>query len=253
MLMIWQALLRPSFRKDQISDLDALEVHVARLISLIPKDAGTVDLQSLFFRYTLDTSTEFLFGDSVCSLEDNNISRQNFVRSFEYAVGFMITRFRLGRILGRFYRNRSFDEACKVTRNFADVYVAKSLEHGKAAGAADAKESPDERYIFLNELARKTQDSTQLRTAALNVLLAGRDTTASLLSNTFFVLAQRPDIWDKLKIEVDQLQGERPTYQSLRDMKYLRFILNECTFSTNARLGISTNLIFHAQPCEYIL
>ena len=232
-------MLRPSFTKDQISDLDALEVHLARLISLIPKDNSTVDLQPLFFRYTLDTSTEFLFGESVCSLGDNNVSRQKFVNSFEYAIAFTITRFRLGRFIGRFYRNRAFDEACKVTRDFADGYVAKTLDRQMAAGANEEKESADERYIFLTELAKKTQNSEELRTAVLNVLLAGRDTTASLLSNTFLVLAQRPDIWAKLKTEVDQLQGERPNYQSLRNMKYLRFILNECTFP--ARPYITTN------------
>jgi len=61
----------------------------------------------------------------------------------------------------------------------------------------------------------------------LNLLLAGRDTTAGLLSNTFFVLARRPDVWAKLRSEIGQLNGERPDYETLRNMKYLKFVLNE--------------------------
>ena len=63
----------------------------------------------------------------------------------------------------------------------------------------------------------------------LNVLLAGRDTTASLLGNIWFTLARRPDIWAKLRKEVqDTLHGQRPTFEQLKEMKYLRAIINEC-------------------------
>jgi hypothetical protein len=84
------------------------------------------------------------------------------------------------------------------------------------------------KYIFANELALATDDPMQIRAELLNILLAGRDTTAGLLSNTFHVLARRPDVWAKLKSEVDQLEGKRPDYETLRNMKYLKFVLNEC-------------------------
>lgn len=44
-----RALLRPSFTRDQISDVDVYEKHVCQLIERIPKDGSTVDLQELFF------------------------------------------------------------------------------------------------------------------------------------------------------------------------------------------------------------
>lgn len=72
-----------------------------------------------------------------------------------------------------------------------------------------------------------TQDPYTLRSELLNVLLAGRDTTAGLLSNTWHVLSKRPDIWDKLLREVDQLEGEKPDYAQLKEMKYLKYLLNE--------------------------
>ena len=78
------------------------------------------------------------------------------------------------------------------------------------------------------ELVKRTTDPVQLRAELMNILLAGRDTTASLLSDTWFVLARRPDIRAKLPEEVDALGGEKPTFQQIKDMRYLRWVLNEC-------------------------
>jgi cytochrome P450 len=89
------------------------------------------------------------------------------------------------------------------------------------------KQDPNRRYVFLHALLQQTQDPYALRSELLNILLAGRDTTAGLLSNTWNVLSKRPDIWAKLKAEVDELGGERPDYTTIKDMKYLKWTLNE--------------------------
>jgi cytochrome P450 len=111
-----------------------------------------------------------------------------------------------------------------------DKFVARALEYRRAhrAGETTSNEKEKGKYIFANELALATDDPMQIRGELLNILLAGRDTTAGLLSNTFFVLARRPDIWAKLQNEVDRLEGKRPDYETLRSMKYLKFVLNEC-------------------------
>lgn len=67
----------------------------------------------------------------------------------------------------------------------------------------------------------------------MNVLLAGRDTTACLLSNLFFVLARSPVIWQKLRAEVAVLEGRPPTYNELRALKYVRYCVNECKVASN--------------------
>jgi cytochrome P450 len=41
------------------------------------------------------------------------------------------------------------------------------------------------------------------------------------------VLARRPDIWNKLRVEVDALNGKQPTYAEIKDMKYLKYVFNE--------------------------
>lgn len=81
--------------------------------------------------------------------------------------------------------------------------------------------------MLLYDLISQTSDKTVIVSELTNLLFAGRDTTASFLSNVWFELAKRPDIWAKLQEEVDSLEGELPTYEQLKNMKYLRALLNE--------------------------
>lgn len=194
------------------------------MIKKIPRDGSTVDLQKLFFQLTFDSATEFLFGESVDILRSPEGSEQQlFATAFDYAQSRLGDRARLGPFMFLF-KDKEFDVACERVHKFVDRFVYKALEYGKLANIE--KKEP-ERYVFLNELAKATTDPQRLRDEVLNILLAGRDTTAGLLSNTFHVLARRPDVWDKLAEEVDTLHGERPSYETLKDMKYLRNILNE--------------------------
>lgn len=89
------------------------------------------------------------------------------------------------------------------------------------------KPSDSGRYIFIDELVRQTDDRVRIRSELINILLAGRDTTASLLSNVWFTLSKRPDVWAKLRKDIDTLNGERPTFEQLKELKYLRAVLDE--------------------------
>ena len=67
----WQhsrEMLRPNFVRTQIGDVGMFEKHVGHLIQAIPKDGSQVDLQELFFQFSLDTATDLLFGESTNTL-----------------------------------------------------------------------------------------------------------------------------------------------------------------------------------------
>ena len=57
-----RAMLRPNFNRERIADLVALERHVQNLFDNLPTDSSVVDIQSLFFKFTMDYAVEFLFG-----------------------------------------------------------------------------------------------------------------------------------------------------------------------------------------------
>lgn len=122
-----------------------------------------------------------------------------------------------------------FRRANRRVHKFADYYVQKALN----LSPDEIEKKSNDGYIFLYELAKYTRDPTILRDQLLNILLAGRDTTAGLLSFTFFELSRNPQIWAKLKAEIyskfgndDALLSEI-TFHSLKRCDYLKAILSE--------------------------
>ncbi|KAB8294239.1 hypothetical protein EYC80_009671 [Monilinia laxa] len=222
-----RALIRPNFNKSLVADLNIFERHIQVLFSQIPRDGATFDLQSLFFKLTLDTATEFLFGQSVHSLTSiEGSEQQRFGAAFDLGQIKLEGRFSLGK-LSNLMRDSEFDEACKTVHSFVDKIVHEALDRIDAKEEKAVGGDGPGRYLFLTEMVKATRDPKQIRDELLNILLAGRDTTASLLSNTFHILARRPDIWEKLKDEVDELHGEKPDYERMKSMKYLKYLLNE--------------------------
>ena len=230
-----RSMIRPNFVRDQVADLEMFEEQMADFFALIPADGSTVDLQELFFSYTIDSATEFLFGQSVQSLKKlrEGVRDENgFAAAFNYAQMAVSTKLRLG-WLRHFYNDRRATECERICHDFVDGFVDMAINHRagvdeeKSVGADDEKK----RYVFLQGLAEQTGDRRRIRDELLNVLLAGRDTTASLLSNMFFMLAKHPRVWKKLREEIATLDGHPPTYEQLRNLKYLKYCMNECTFS----------------------
>ncbi|KAL4907930.1 hypothetical protein BDW74DRAFT_113814 [Aspergillus multicolor] len=226
-----RALIRPSFARDQVADLTSLEDLAQDLFALLPRDAKTVvDLQELFFRYTIDSATDFLFGQSVGTLRKEQ-SELGFAEAFNYAQKAVIMRGMLGR-LNVFYRDRKADESYRVCREFVQQFVDEAFYAAEVKKEETDKEEPDtttkrQKRIFSHELAWRTSDRRRVLDELMNVLLAGRDTTASLLGNLFFMLAKNPAIWEKLRGEVAFLEGRPPTYEELRSLKYVQSCVNE--------------------------
>ncbi|TLD03284.1 uncharacterized protein PgNI_12298 [Pyricularia grisea] len=84
-----------------------------------------------------------------------------------------------------------------------DKYVARRLDNGFTAtpekqALAEANEEKD-RYIFSEALAENFPDTVELRYQILDVVFAGRDTTASLISWVFYNLARDPARYLKLR------------------------------------------------------
>jgi len=72
----------------------------------------------------------------------------------------------------------------------------------------------------------------ELRSQLLNILLAGRDTTAGLLGWTFYLLVRHPEVYDKLRRTILEEFGTnlRPgdiTFVNLKACVYLQHVLRE--------------------------
>ncbi|KAF7295968.1 hypothetical protein MKEN_01411400 [Mycena kentingensis (nom. inval.)] len=84
-------------------------------------------------------------------------------------------------------------------------------------------------YAFVLRTADWTPDTAILRDSILNIGIAGRDTTSCLLTFVIYMLTEHPDVLAKLRAEVIEVVGpsRAPTQDDIREMKYLRAVLNE--------------------------
>ena len=68
----------------------------------------------------------------------------------------------------------------------------------------------------------------QVRDEVVTLLFAGHETTANALSWTWYLLAQHPDVEQRLRTELDEvLGGHQPTMDDLPNLPYTRMVLEE--------------------------
>ena len=241
-----RAMMRPSFVRDQVSDLELEERHVQDMMRalIVRQDGWTdpVDLQVLFFRLTLDSATEFLLGESVGSQVANlpaeaqrtgaakvTQDEKVFANAFDVGQRYLARR---GRLLDKswLYNTPGFRLSCKQTHEFADHFVRLALH--PELKEKEVEKGGRAKYVFLEALASQTRDPIELRSQILHVLLAGRDTTASMLGWTFYLLVRHPAIYDSLRATIlaDFGTYAHPrdiSFQSLKSCRQLQHTLNE--------------------------
>ncbi|KAK1144710.1 hypothetical protein N8T08_005014 [Aspergillus melleus] len=224
--------LRPVFSRHQVSDLEFTSRHVDRLLDCLggsedatPAGAWTewVDAMPLVYRFTMDAATEFLFGESVDSqLRPGSASdrRNAFEQAFEASSLGVGGRMRLG----SFYwvlNHAGFRRACQLCRTYVAGFVDRTL------GLPYEKEKKSQRGLFLRQLSELTQDRVLIRDQLLQLLFAGRDTTATLISFALLSLARDPAAWSKLRAEVFAHSANSLSFESLKSCSYLQAVLSE--------------------------
>lgn len=222
-------LFRPAFKNSEMRSLEALfERHFQNMRAIIPRDGSVVDLSELFFCYTMDVSTQYFFGNSTSSLLELNSAdsleetAQTFSRAFAAAQDHIRENYVLGslawlRPLKKFHRDR------QIVWDLVDRYV-----HGAVNGFRPEKAS---QYSVLDHMAETTADPVELRSELIHLLLAARDTTASLLGNLWLVIVQREGVRRTIIEEVKGLGGDLPTYDDLKSLPYLLDCINEGTIA----------------------
>lgn len=111
-----------------------------------------------------------------------------------------------------------FRRACSDVHEFADQLIDRNVFRGD-----------EKRNIFLDVVAESTADRLALRGQILSLLVAGRDTTACLLTWTFFMLIRHPHVLEKLRKEIKEVYPDptNVTRTNLREMSYLQNVLKE--------------------------
>ncbi|KAI6140938.1 cytochrome P450 [Pisolithus thermaeus] len=256
---VWKfhrSMTRPFFSKDRISHFDIFGKHTEDALSQAKarlQEGYPVDFQDMVGRFTLDSATEFLFGKSVGSLsaglvypkhsppgqneEYVNHPSNLFARAISEAQSQAMLRSSFGTIwrLAEFWRDR-IEKDMKVCHGFIDPILKDALdmkrsikEGGQFTGKVCTEEKGFLEDTLLGHLVNCTEDPAIIRDEIVNILIAARDTTASTLTFLVYMLSQHPEVLKSLRAEVLSKVGNsgRPTYDDVREMKYMRAVINE--------------------------
>ena len=125
---------------------------------------------------------QLLFGRSFHSSSDPGkaAEAEEFAQAFNSAQRKLAQRGRCGELYWML-DGLGFRRSCRKVHSFVDKIVSEALKDAKSSTSSFA---PEGRYVFLKALIDLTKDPKVLRDQCVNVLLAGRDTTACLLSWT---------------------------------------------------------------------
>jgi cytochrome P450 len=171
------------------------------------------------------TATDFLFGHSTDVLVkgESSVRGEKFGTAFQYTTEKIGLTSRLGK-LATLIPDKKYEAGIEYCQKYVQEYVHKAIAQ-QASGEKSEQDSP--KYVFLDELAKTGTGAKKIQDELLNILVAGRDTTASLLAHLWYILARRPDIFNKLRAEVSQLGDKQPSFEEIKALKYLQWTLNE--------------------------
>lgn len=239
----------PTFTRRHIADVGFFERHFARFLSRLERlekvEGGRqvvdVNLKSLFDELVLDATSEFIFGTSFDSQMDGgrDLEGRRLLRAFTDAQITSGMRVVFGRAATRLIggeKLKHFEENVKVFREYTlrQIKVARLRQQEKGLGIEEDEDKQRKAYILVDELAKEIPDDEALCDELLNVFFAGRDAPAVALSNIFFSLARNPEVWTRMRKEIEGVDIRDLSFEKLKSLRYIQYAINEgsCSFKS---------------------
>jgi len=212
--------------------LDHGEVLV-RVLTDACKSKQTIDMQDLMKRYTMDSIAKIGFGVDFRSLEK---PKDEFSIAFDRIQELIIRRafkpvllMRLD-VMFQTGFEKEFTRCAEVLDGLVEDIIRKRKE-----SASEISEHADESWQdllshFMDFSKKKNEsfDIKQARDVVMNFLIAGRDTTACLLTWTFYELARHPEMEKRIVEEIKEMLANNPlSHQSVKDLKFTHNFLSE--------------------------
>lgn len=174
-------------------------------------DGQSIDLQDLFFRLTVDNTAEATFGMQMNCLRSGK--QPLFASAFDEIQVLCLARMMDPLFeVKRFFQLGHRERRIRHLKLVLDLFCQGIIQEKKQAlqlGEDGAAGHDDLISLFLtySKHSNETLADGELRDVILNFMVAGRDTTAVGLAWTFYELAQRPDVVDKIVTEVAEICG----------------------------------------------
>ncbi|CAE8721990.1 unnamed protein product [Polarella glacialis] len=207
-----------------------------------------VDMQSLFFKFTMDSVMSIFFGEKTDLIGgQSNLYGQAFDEAHECLIRYVFSSLPFNKVTsflpwpfggwnGLSWRlHAALSPTCRrfrAARQTLDAEAYRLIRNCRA----DPNLSQRRDLLALFVQSKENFSDGFLRDVVLSFVIAGRDTTACLLSWMFYALATNPDVQAELCREVDeklvrkdQDQDQLPGWRSLShtEMPFLHGVLYE--------------------------
>ncbi|CAM6102442.1 unnamed protein product [Calypogeia fissa] len=193
-----------------------------------------VEMEGLFSRMTLDVIGKAVFNYEFNSLQvDTGIVEAVYValREAEARSTAFIPYWNVPILAAIDPRQRKVAQALKLINDTLDVLIAKCKEIVKEEDIDFGEEYISERDPSILHFLLAAGDevtSKQLRDDLMTMLIAGHETSAAVLTWTFYLLALNPTVTAKIQMEVDAVLGDRaPTIEDMKKLRYTTNVINE--------------------------
>ncbi|KAF9943755.1 Protein kinase alk2, partial [Mortierella alpina] len=203
---------------------------VIEYLNSVADTGRAVDMQQLFYCYTLDSFGEIAFGQSFGCLVDPE-------KEVAFAAAFdRLNNSLANRALTPSWRLRDWwtGNDVKIKRDSKEVrdFALKIIQKRRSEEGEEGPRNKDLLQLFMDlNNEGETLSDDMLIDSVLNFVIAGRDTTAQALSWTFYLMHRAtasPEILEQLVKETDDvLAGGLPTYESTKQQKYAEACFHE--------------------------
>ncbi|KZV58072.1 carotene epsilon-monooxygenase, chloroplastic-like [Dorcoceras hygrometricum] len=185
-------------------------------------DGSAVNMEEAFSQLTLDVIGLALFNYNFDSLTANSPvidAVYTALKEAELRSTDILPYWKAGYILTFIPRQIKAEKAVSIIRQTVEELISKCKEIVETEGERISEEEyvndTDPSILRFLLASREEVSSTQLRDDLLSMLVAGHETTGSVLTWTSYLLRKARDEVDKV------LQGLLPTYEDIKNLKFL--------------------------------
>ena len=190
------------------------------------------DLQNELFRWSFESVCHVLFDRRIGSLEqETNIEAEQFISAVSQ---FLDSSSHVEGFPWWFYKifptsmYRQFTKSTDTIYHYVDLFIERKLQEFKETEKLEVESAAGHRAEFIPFLLASNLSDEDVVATAVDLLVAGVDTTATAMQWCLYLLAKNPEKQDKLYREVHSvLKGGILSSDQLSGMPYLKACIKE--------------------------
>ncbi|XP_076663920.1 cytochrome P450 9e2-like [Andrena cerasifolii] len=225
-------LLSPAFTSSKMKTMFTLmcdcAVSFAECIALESKQGKVYDLKDIFGRYATDIVATCSFGISVDSMNNPDNEFYRFAKETMNFLSGLSIKFLMGKnfptlfkLLGvRFFSDKAHKYFLRIVTETVKMREEKGIHRPDMIQLMMETRDKDGGGLSIEEMTNQ----------AFIFFFAGFETTSSFLCFAAHEIAVNLDVKAKLRAEIDEVGRKtngNPTYEAIRDMRYMDAVLNE--------------------------